>query len=143
MASKGVPVNPMRLKSPLRDMMLVAIAGPIVNILLAFVFFFAANTAVARFDYPTDTLLITVLVYSGFLNVVLAVFNMLPIPPLDGSRVMTWLLPPPMRQSYVQLERFGLLLVIGVVFFVPPVKVAMMGAINLIVEWIDALTRFA
>lgn len=140
--AKPVPVNPMRLKSPLRDMMLVAIAGPLVNVLLAFVFFFARNTALAN-GFPADTLLIRVLEISGLLNVVLAVFNMLPIPPLDGSRVMTWLLPPQLRQSYVQLERFGLILVILAVFFVPPVQRAMWFAIDGISSWINELTYFA
>jgi len=134
--AKPVPVNANRLKHPLRDMMLVAIAGPAVNLLLAFVFFFARSAALDS-GYTDDMLLIRVLEISGVLNVLLAVFNLLPIPPLDGSRVMAWLLPPPMRHSYAQLERWGLLIVIFVVFFVPPVWNAVGTAIYEVSYWIN------
>ena len=61
----------------------------------------------------------------------------------DGSRVMTWLLPPPLRASYVSLERFGLLLVIVFVFMVPPVRAAMSSAIQNILFALEDLTRFS
>jgi len=67
-------------------------------------------------------LLPAVLIQSVRLNLLLAVFNMLPIPPLDGSRVMTWLLPAPVREGYVALERFGILLVMGLMYLVPAVR---------------------
>ena len=57
-----------------------------------------------------------------YFNLLLTVFNLLPIPPLDGSRVMTWLLPAGLREPYVALERFGLILVVILVLTVPPVQ---------------------
>jgi len=68
---------------------------------------------------PHGQLMTDVLYTSAWVNVLLAVFNLVPIPPLDGSRVMAWLLPASMRPSYISLERFGMLLVLGVVFLVP------------------------
>ncbi len=129
--AKPVPVNPMRLRHPLRDMMLVAIAGPLSNLLIACVFGFALRMALndgwypnaaSSFDDREVQLLPVVLTQSMVVNVMLAVFNMLPIPPLDGSRVMTWLLPPPLRAGYVRLESFGILLVILVLNFIPVVS---------------------
>jgi Zn-dependent protease len=54
-----------------------------------------------------------------YLNLLLAAFNLLPIPPLDGSRIMAWLLPQGLREAYHKLERFGLLLVMVLIFMVP------------------------
>ena len=53
------------------------------------------------------------------LNILLAIFNLVPIPPLDGSRVMAWLLPQPLRAPYARLEVFGLFIVFGLIVFVP------------------------
>ena len=57
-----------------------------------------------------------VLLWAVYLNLVLAVFNMIPIPPLDGSRIMTWLLPEKLREPYARLEVFGMLLILVIVF---------------------------
>lgn len=117
--AKPVPVSYHRLRHPLRDMMLVALAGPLTNFVLAAVFLLGIKATDQFGDYTRADPLMRVLEYAMTTNLVLAAFNMLPIPPLDGSRVMAWLLPSNLREPYVQLERFGLLLVIGVVFFVP------------------------
>lgn len=140
--AKPVPVNPTRLHHPTRDMMFVALAGPLTNFLLALLFMALRHASVELGGYTTDQLLPRVLMYSAFFNVILAVFNMLPIPPLDGSRVLTWLLPPPLRESYVSLERFGMLLVIVFVFMVPPVQRGMQSAIFGLMGWIDEVTWF-
>lgn len=140
--ARPVPVNPTRLKSPIRDMMLVAIAGPLMNLFLAVVFMAIANALIAG-PYRPDQLLPRVMYFSAMFNVVLAVFNMLPIPPLDGSRVMTWLLPPPLRASYVSLERYGMILVIVFVFMIPGVQTAMGHAIFGILDALEGATRFS
>jgi Zn-dependent protease len=111
--AKPVPVNPANLRHPLRDMALVAIAGPLSNIVLALVFMFALHAAARFGGYEPGMLMYDVLLQTVVLNVVLAVFNMLPIPPLDGSRVMAYLLPAGIRDSYVRLESLGMLLVFG------------------------------
>lgn len=115
-AAKPVPVAYNRLRSPLRDMMLVAIAGPLANLLLAFVFAFGQKALIHWGGMHPDALGPQVLRWSGYVNVILAVFNMLPVPPLDGSRVMAWLLPSGIRETYVELERFGLLIVFGLLY---------------------------
>ena len=139
--AKPVPVNPTRLKHPNRDMMLVAIAGPATNFLLA-LGFMAARNAALHFGYTENQLLVRVLEYSAFFNVILAVFNMLPIPPLDGSRVLSWILPPGLREPYVSLERFGMIIVLFALFFVPPVQVGLRYAITGLMNWMNEITWF-
>ncbi len=123
--AKPVPVNYNNLRHPLRDMALVALAGPVSNFLLAIVFAVAMKLCLVYGNYEADTPVVLVLLWSMFANVSLTVFNLLPIPPLDGSRVMTWLLPAPLRPGYLALERFGILLVFLLVYFVPPIQTAL------------------
>jgi Zn-dependent protease len=138
--AKPVPVNYHRLRHPLRDMMLVALAGPVTNVILAAVFITAWKAAFHFGDYESGELLPDVLLMSGYTNLVLAAFNMLPIPPLDGSRMMAWLLPATVRDSYIQLERFGLLLVLGVWFLVPGVRELVIGLVGQLFRFVDMAT---
>jgi Zn-dependent protease len=138
--AKPVPVNYHRLKHPLRDMMLVAIAGPLSNVVLAAVFMLAFKAAKAFGGYEGGELLTTVLKAMVFSNLLLAVFNMLPVPPLDGSRVMAWLLPSGIREPYVRLERVGLLLVMGVWFLVPDVRPMVISGVYQAQAFLDQVT---
>lgn len=111
--AKPVPVFAPRLRHPTRDMMFVALAGPVSNLILAWLFALALKVLVYKFGMSMDSLAPKVLSDAIFFNLVLAVFNMIPVPPLDGSRVMAYFLPGGLRESYVALERFGMLIVLG------------------------------
>lgn len=116
--AKPVPVDFSRLR-PLRlGMVVVAAAGPAINLLMA-------ALAVIGFwlipfvPDPAQLWLFENLKNAVYINLLLAVFNMLPIPPLDGGRVLTGLLPWPLAVRLARLERFGILLVLGFLFLLP------------------------
>jgi Zn-dependent protease len=121
--ARPVPVTFHNLRHPLRDMALVAIAGPLSNFLLAAFFFLCWKVVVVELGlWSSDTIGAKVLDRTIEFNLLLAAFNLLPIPPLDGSRVMTWLLPSGLREGYAALERWGIYLVVFFVWFVPGVQ---------------------
>jgi Zn-dependent protease len=116
--AKPVPVNFARLGKPRRDMVLVAAAGPAINIALAFAAALAGHSIGALpagwRDWTAQML------SNGIsLNLVLAVFNMLPIPPLDGGRVAVGLLPYQLAAPLARLEPYGMFIVIGLMFLLP------------------------
>lgn len=104
--AKPVPVNFSRLNNPKRDIIWVGLAGPAVNILLAFGF---AQWA-AHFN--VSPLGENLLLWAVMLNLGLAFFNLLPIPPLDGSRIVAGLIPPSWERSYFSLEPYGFIVII-------------------------------
>ncbi len=134
--ARPVPVNFARLRSPRRDMVLVAAAGPATNLLLATAFAALLEAAAEPGVPMREQGLVAQIALRGVLmNVVLAVFNMLPVPPLDGGRVVAGLLPPSLATGYAQLERFGLLVV--VVLLVSNVASAVMNpVVRAILGWL-------
>ena len=114
--AKPVPVNYHNLRHPLRDMSLVALAGPLSNVLLAVLFLLVWKVLTYTVGMPADALAPQVMLNSVSFNLLLAAFNMIPIPPLDGSRVMAFLLPSDLRETYMRFERFGMLIVFGLLF---------------------------
>lgn len=116
--AKPVPVNFRALRHPRIDMVWVALAGPATNIALALV----AAAAFHMLDYvPASTAqwVADNLKNALLINVVLAVFNMLPIPPLDGGRVAVGLLPRVLGAPLARLEPFGMLILIGILILLP------------------------
>ena len=118
--AKPVPVNFSRLGNPRRDMVLVAAAGPATNLGLAVISALLFHIVPAL---PESAQLWTArnLSNSMMLNIVLAVFNMLPLPPLDGGRVAVGLLPPALSRPLAKLERHGLFIIVAIVFILPTV----------------------
>ena len=116
--AKPVPVNFYRLNPARLGMILVAAAGPAMNILLAFLaalgLHFVGDMPDGWAMWAEDNLK-----NAAVLNAVLAVFNMLPIPPLDGGRVLVGLLPRPLAWQLAKLERFGILIVLGALVLLP------------------------
>lgn len=110
--AKPVPVNFSALRRPRRDSFLVAIAGPGTNILLAYISALLLHLEVLV--SPEDAPWLYMNLYrSVLINLVLAIFNMLPILPLDGGRVLSSLLPPSISRTYARTERYGMLVIFG------------------------------
>lgn len=107
-AAKPVPVNFFNLRSPKRDMALVSLAGPGANFILAIIF--AIPIRLGLLD--TATLGHDILLQAVLLNLVLGIFNLIPIPPLDGSKVFASLFPERLMYNILAMERFGFILII-------------------------------
>jgi Zn-dependent protease len=133
--AKPVPVNPYRLRNPRKDMLWISAAGPLANMLLAL-----ASGLLLRFlfamggtpDHHTGTamgLFIFMVVMSLQINLALAVFNILPIAPLDGSKILAGLLPVGFGKFIRVLERYGPFILIGIIIIGRVTEVSILGGL--------------
>ncbi len=127
--AKPVPVNPLAMRSPRKGVLLVSLAGPVSNIALALVAGIVLRILIAGFaGMPFVDPLYLILRSVVFINLFLAFFNLIPVPPLDGSGVLSALLPAEQARKYEAIGRFGPLILIGLIvlgviglLIVPPV----------------------
>jgi Zn-dependent protease len=139
--AKPVPVTWENLRRPKRDMALVAMAGPGANLLMAVVWALLAKTAA---DMPSLSPAVAQgLVWMGLaglqINIVLMVLNLLPLPPLDGSRIISGILPAGPERAYNRIEPYGIFILIGLMItgllgqlLFPPVLAIMRGIAQII-----------
>jgi len=116
--AKPVPIDPRNFKDPRKGMMIVSVAGPLSNFILAIIssiLFKILNGMEPSYgSYGFITL--KLLLYACVINIVLGVFNLIPIPPLDGSKILLGLLPPRMAYAYSMIEQYGFIIIILLLF---------------------------
>jgi len=143
--AKPVPVNPYRLKNPRKDMLWISAAGPLANMVLALAsglllrFLFTINGTP---DYHTGTamgLFIFMVVMSLQINLALAIFNILPIAPLDGSKILAGLLPIGFGKFIAVLERYGPFILIGLIIIGRVTDMSILG--GLIWPFVDFFSK--
>jgi Zn-dependent protease len=138
--AKPVPVNFRALRNPRRDMVWVAAAGPAMNIVLAVVaalsFHFAGYLPDTAAQWVAENLKNALIV-----NVVLAVFNLLPLPPLDGGRIAAGLLPDVLASPLARLEPYGIMILIGILFILPMIGAQMGIDFSVVSHVVAAVTN--
>ena len=139
--AKPVPVNYFRLRNPKQDMMWVAAAGPMTNLTLAALsglFYKLLVLAAQAFSSPMSPFVdffVGMAVFSVKINVLLALFNLIPIPPLDGGRILVGVLPREQAAVVSRVEPFGMFIVVGLILFNP------FGLTSLLWRSMSLLTR--
>ena len=115
--AKPVPVDPRMLKNPKRDMMFIAGAGPVMNFGVAFLILAIQRTLDMKTGIPSDVLFIVQ--RAAFISIFLAVFNLLPLHPLDGYSVVYGLLPNHLAREFAKTEKYGFIILMAVIFLLP------------------------
>jgi Zn-dependent protease len=108
--AKPVPVNPYNLRNPKRDMIWISLAGPVANLIFAFV---CGTVLRLILPFVEGGPVLQFLAWAVMVSLVLAAFNLIPVPPLDGSGILKGLLPDRMQEGYAKYERFGFLVLLG------------------------------
>jgi len=114
-AAKPVPVDPFNLRDGRRDMAIVSLAGPLTNLLIAAIFAFILSFIAPLFT--ADVTLLQILFIVVQLNILLAIFNLLPIPPLDGSKIFALLLPEEYANRYLSIGSIGIFIIFFLLLF--------------------------
>ncbi|NLW79583.1 MAG: site-2 protease family protein [Ruminococcaceae bacterium] len=152
--AKPVPVNANYYKNRKGGMALTAVAGPLSNLALALVMvliwkLFYNIAALALGDWPLWAGAVsTVLYYLAMINVTLALFNLIPIPPLDGSRILGLVLPEKLYFGVMKYERYIMIVLLAVLFLLPyltgfsPISWLLSGVTGAILDFFDTITSF-
>ena len=131
--AKPVPVNPFNYRRPVLGDICVSVAGVAVNFLIAVMMILLLNIVQIIFGGPKETIAVHVLLNVALLNIVLAMFNLIPIPPLDGSHLFKYLLPQELRRSYDNLGRTGVGFIILIILINIP---GLWNIFNTVLFWL-------
>lgn len=128
--AKPVPIDPFNFRDVKKDTALTALAGPATNLAIALLFALLLHLFdLVVLNEALRVFLTQVATEGAVLNVSLAIFNLLPLPPLDGSKVLAGILPDELAAELLRLDRFGILIVMGLLFLFPGVIFGIIGPI--------------
>lgn len=135
--AKPVPVDPFNLRDGIKDLALVSLVGPLTNLLLAIVASLLIHLIFPGWGFASvinSGIIGFILAETVYLNLLLAIFNLVPIPPLDGSKIFSLLLPPKQAAAYMSLGNIGMLFLIFLLFF-PIGGFSLMGTVTSIIAF--------
>lgn len=119
--AKPVPINPYNFRDARQGSLMVGLAGPLSNFLFAWVLAIIYRTI----PLGIESLWLSVLTYAIWINLALAIFNLIPIPPLDGSHILEYFLSPYQMEAFYRLQQYGYLVLLLIVFVGSPILVAL------------------
>lgn len=137
--AKPVPVDLRRLRRPKRDWALVGVAGPLSNLLQALLWAGLLSAVLHAGVWSEDSVGVTVLQTGIYVNVLLMIFNLIPLPPLDGSRAVMYFLKGNALRTYANLERFGIYILLGLLIFVPAFFKVLWFAISYVAYYVGGV----
>jgi len=135
-----VPANPANFRNPKKGMALTALAGPVSNLIMGFIFVFAAYATGSLFHTAAARYVFLFFSYAASVNVTLAVFNLIPIPPLDGSRILSVFLPDHVYFGIMRYERY-IMIGLMVLLFTPLFNGVIGGLSSLMMRLISIIPR--